>query len=238
MRAAALAVEEAGFDGVWTWDHLRDPDDRRRRRRARGDDRARRARRGHAADRARAPRAQRVHPPSRAARADGGDAPAGLGRTSPARARGGRAPQPPVCRRAGDDRARRELRRGARPAGGGGGGGDAPAVAGRRHEPRGRSVPAGAAVRVPAPDPAPPIVVGGFGPRMAAIAGRHADGFNTQARHPNLAGLLRIARDEHRASGRDPARFVATRLRGARAAMAAATARRIARLSRRWVSTG
>ena len=45
---------------------------------------------------------------------------------------------------------------------------------------------------------------------MAAIAGRHADGFNTQARHPNLAGLLRIARDEHRASGRDPARFVAT----------------------------
>src|SRR6202040_3096798 len=55
-------------------------------------------------------------------------------------------------------------------------------------------------------DPAPPIVVGGFGPRMAAIAGRHADGFNTQARHPNLAGLLRIARDEHRASGRDPAR--------------------------------
>src|SRR6185503_15170839 len=27
MRAAALAVEEAGFDGVWTWDHLRDPDD-------------------------------------------------------------------------------------------------------------------------------------------------------------------------------------------------------------------
>ena len=27
MRAAALAVEEAGFDGVWTWDHLRDPDE-------------------------------------------------------------------------------------------------------------------------------------------------------------------------------------------------------------------
>src|SRR5260370_26197114 len=26
MRAAALAVEEAGFDGLWTWDHLRDPD--------------------------------------------------------------------------------------------------------------------------------------------------------------------------------------------------------------------
>src|SRR2546428_10466790 len=27
MRAAALAAEGAGFDGVWTWDHLRDPDD-------------------------------------------------------------------------------------------------------------------------------------------------------------------------------------------------------------------
>src|SRR5215831_10431523 len=26
MRAAALAAEEAGFDGIWTWDHLRDPD--------------------------------------------------------------------------------------------------------------------------------------------------------------------------------------------------------------------
>src|SRR4030095_3892158 len=26
MRAAALATEEAGFDGLWTWDHLRDPD--------------------------------------------------------------------------------------------------------------------------------------------------------------------------------------------------------------------
>ena len=26
MRAAALAAEEAGFDGLWTWYHLRDPD--------------------------------------------------------------------------------------------------------------------------------------------------------------------------------------------------------------------
>src|SRR5919198_6203949 len=26
MRAAALAAEAAGFDGLWTWDHLRDPD--------------------------------------------------------------------------------------------------------------------------------------------------------------------------------------------------------------------
>src|SRR5215471_14475104 len=26
MRAAAVAADEAGFDGVWTWDHLRDPE--------------------------------------------------------------------------------------------------------------------------------------------------------------------------------------------------------------------
>src|SRR5262249_20768326 len=55
-----------------------------------------------------------------------------------------------------------------------------------------------------------PIIVGGFGPRMAAIAGRHADGFNTQAFHPQLAELVRLARDEHTASGRDASRFVVT----------------------------
>src|SRR5262245_46142913 len=60
------------------------------------------------------------------------------------------------------------------------------------------------------PDPAPPIIVGGFGPRMAGIAGRHGDGFNTQAMHPQLADLVRVARDEHAASGRDPARFIVT----------------------------
>src|SRR5262249_28010315 len=59
-------------------------------------------------------------------------------------------------------------------------------------------------------DPAPPIIVGGFGPRMAALAGRHADGFNTQAAHPRLAELIRVARDEHAAAGRDPARFLVT----------------------------
>ena len=57
---------------------------------------------------------------------------------------------------------------------------------------------------------APPIVVGGFGPRMAGIAGRWADGFNTPARSPQLAELVRVARDAHRASGRDPAGFLVT----------------------------
>ncbi len=60
------------------------------------------------------------------------------------------------------------------------------------------------------PEPPPPIIVGGFGPRMAAIAGRHADGFNTQAFHPQLGELVRRARDEHTASGRDASRFVVT----------------------------
>lgn len=59
-------------------------------------------------------------------------------------------------------------------------------------------------------DPPPPIIVGGFGPRMAAIAGRHADGFNTQAVHPQLADLAALARDEHAKAGRDPAGFIMT----------------------------
>ena len=45
---------------------------------------------------------------------------------------------------------------------------------------------------------------------MADIAGRHGDGFNTQARHPRLAELCRVAREAHAASGRDPARFQVT----------------------------
>lgn len=56
-------------------------------------------------------------------------------------------------------------------------------------------------------DPAPPIIIGGFGPRMAAIAGKYGDGFNTQARHPSLAELARIARAEHKAAGGNPSRF-------------------------------
>jgi len=66
------------------------------------------------------------------------------------------------------------------------------------------------------PNPPPPIIVGGFGPRMAAIAGRHADGFNTQAAHPQLAELIRVARDAHAAAGRDPSRFLVTVFGGLR----------------------
>ncbi len=47
------------------------------------------------------------------------------------------------------------------------------------------------------PDPTPPIIVGGFGPKMAALAGGLADGFNTPANHPRLAELNGIALGEH-----------------------------------------
>lgn len=62
------------------------------------------------------------------------------------------------------------------------------------------------------PEPSPPIIVGGFGPRMAAIAGRHADGFNTQALHPELGELVRLARTEHEAAGRDASGFIARQM--------------------------
>jgi len=60
------------------------------------------------------------------------------------------------------------------------------------------------------PEPPPPIIVGGFGPRMAAIAGRYGDGFNTQAMHPRLADLVRVARDARTAAGREASGFIVT----------------------------
>ena len=59
------------------------------------------------------------------------------------------------------------------------------------------------------PDPMPPIIVGGFGPKMAELAGRVGDGINAPP-GPSLARLIDIARDAHARSGRDPARFVVT----------------------------
>jgi alkanesulfonate monooxygenase SsuD/methylene tetrahydromethanopterin reductase-like flavin-dependent oxidoreductase (luciferase family) len=73
------------------------------------------------------------------------------------------------------------------------------------------------------PDPAPPIIAGGFGPKMAAVAGRWADGFNTQAGHPQLPALISIARQTHEAAGRDPSAFLITVFAG---------------LSERWLRPG
>jgi alkanesulfonate monooxygenase SsuD/methylene tetrahydromethanopterin reductase-like flavin-dependent oxidoreductase (luciferase family) len=67
------------------------------------------------------------------------------------------------------------------------------------------------------PDPPPPIVVGGFGPKMADLAGRIADGVNLPG-GPSLAHLLGVARAARVASGRDPSTFVVTVSSGLHAA--------------------
>ena len=59
------------------------------------------------------------------------------------------------------------------------------------------------------PSVPPPIIVGGFGPRLATIAGRHGDGFNT-AVGPRLDELIGIARRERAAVGRDVDGFLVT----------------------------
>jgi alkanesulfonate monooxygenase SsuD/methylene tetrahydromethanopterin reductase-like flavin-dependent oxidoreductase (luciferase family) len=59
------------------------------------------------------------------------------------------------------------------------------------------------------PEPAPPVIVGGFGPKMADLAGRVGDGINTPG-GPGLERLLNIARDAHERSGRPSETFVAT----------------------------
>jgi alkanesulfonate monooxygenase SsuD/methylene tetrahydromethanopterin reductase-like flavin-dependent oxidoreductase (luciferase family) len=59
------------------------------------------------------------------------------------------------------------------------------------------------------PDPPPPVIVGGFGPKMAELAGRVADGVNVPG-GPRLARLLEVARAARAASGRDPASLVVT----------------------------
>jgi len=52
------------------------------------------------------------------------------------------------------------------------------------------------------PSPPPPIIIGGFGPRMARTAGRFGDGFNAPARMPGLERLVEIARSEHERAGK------------------------------------
>ena len=49
-----------------------------------------------------------------------------------------------------------------------------------------------------APDPSPPVIVGGFGPKMAELAGRLGDGINAPG-GPSLAPLIDVARQAHAA---------------------------------------
>jgi alkanesulfonate monooxygenase SsuD/methylene tetrahydromethanopterin reductase-like flavin-dependent oxidoreductase (luciferase family) len=206
MRSAAMAAEEAGFDGLWTWDHLRDPD---------GDPAG--VPECLATLAALAEVTKRVtlgplvlnvssrHPGLLANMAatlqqiSSGRFILGLG--------AGGSKQTPYAREqeALGLTVERDGVRAERVA-------EAAQVL-RRLWSGDASSFAGTHYRLDRPagylraDPPPPIVIGGFGPRMAAIAGTHGDGFNTQARHPQLADLARIARDAHAASGRDPARF-------------------------------
>lgn len=60
------------------------------------------------------------------------------------------------------------------------------------------------------PDPHPPFIVGGFGPKMAELAGRVGDGMNTRATHPRLPELIEVARAAFERAGRDPAGFLVT----------------------------
>jgi alkanesulfonate monooxygenase SsuD/methylene tetrahydromethanopterin reductase-like flavin-dependent oxidoreductase (luciferase family) len=210
MRAAALAVEAAGFDGLWTWDHLRDPD----------------AARGPGVPEAMtvltalAEVTRRValgplvlnvanrHPGVLANMAatlqtiSGGRFLLGIG------AGGNRRTPYAVEQEALGQSVDADAVRAERVV-------EAIEVMRRLWAGEATSF-AGTSYRLERPsgflrpDPAPPIIVGGFGPRMAAIAGRHADGFNTQAFHPRLADLVRVAREAHAAAGRDPASFMVT----------------------------
>ena len=59
------------------------------------------------------------------------------------------------------------------------------------------------------PDPPPPIIIGAFGPKMAELAGRLADGINLPS-GPRLADLLHVARTARASSGRHSSPFVVT----------------------------
>jgi len=196
MRAAALAAEAAGFDGLWTWDHLRDPD---------GED-GPGVPEAWTALTALAEVTRRVmlgplvlnvanrHPGVLANMAatlqavSGGRLLLGLG------AGGSRRTPYAVEQAAIGQTIEGDAARAQRVV-------DAITLM--------RRLWSGADGFL-RPEPPPPIIVGGFGPRMAALAGRHGDGWNTQAFHPRLADLVTIARDAYAASGRDPSRFVVT----------------------------
>jgi alkanesulfonate monooxygenase SsuD/methylene tetrahydromethanopterin reductase-like flavin-dependent oxidoreductase (luciferase family) len=61
------------------------------------------------------------------------------------------------------------------------------------------------------PEPVPPIVVAGVGPKMAEVAGRVADGICLPASSP-VAELVAVARRAYASSGRDPDRLLVTAL--------------------------
>src|SRR2546428_12468084 len=190
MRAAAVAAEEAGFDGLWTWDHLRDPDA----------DSGPGVPEAWTVLTALAEATRRIslgplvlnvanrHPGVLANMAatlqtvSRGRLLLGLG-AGGSRRTPYAAEQAAIGQTVEGDAARAQ-----------------------------RVVDAIAVIRrlwagdngFLRPEPPPPVIVGGFGPRVAGIAGRHGDGFNTQAWHPPLPALGRRARDAPAARARGP----------------------------------
>ncbi|HSL59152.1 MAG TPA: LLM class flavin-dependent oxidoreductase [Acidimicrobiales bacterium] len=59
------------------------------------------------------------------------------------------------------------------------------------------------------PDPPPPVIVGGFGPKMAELAGRVGDGINVPG-GPGFERLVDVARRARAAAGREAEPFVVT----------------------------
>jgi alkanesulfonate monooxygenase SsuD/methylene tetrahydromethanopterin reductase-like flavin-dependent oxidoreductase (luciferase family) len=222
MRAAALATERAGFDGIWTWDHL-----------AGSVHREQRVLECWTVLSALAPLLERVaigplvlnvanrHPGLVAVMAatlqevTGGRLLLGIGA-------GGGSDTPYAAEQAalgqpvlGDIARRRQV---------------AEAIGvmrqlwtGRASPTEGRHFQLGSALGFIRPDPPPPIIVGAFGPKMAELAGRLGDGLNTQAAHPRLPDLIAVARRAHAGAGRDPGAFLVTAFAG---------------LDRRWVEEG
>jgi alkanesulfonate monooxygenase SsuD/methylene tetrahydromethanopterin reductase-like flavin-dependent oxidoreductase (luciferase family) len=75
-----------------------------------------------------------------------------------------------------------------------------------------RSVWSGTVGGVPGflrPEPPPPVILGGFGPKMAELAGRVADGMNMPGGR-GLGELIRVAHEACARSGRDPESFLVT----------------------------
>jgi alkanesulfonate monooxygenase SsuD/methylene tetrahydromethanopterin reductase-like flavin-dependent oxidoreductase (luciferase family) len=64
------------------------------------------------------------------------------------------------------------------------------------------------------PDPPVPVIIGGFGSKMAELAGRVGDGMNVPG-GPSLQRLIATAREAHAAAGRDTDQFVVTASSGA-----------------------
>jgi len=199
MRDAALAAEAAGFDGVWTYDHLAGS--------VHGAARVLECWTTLTAIAATVPRLDVGSMVLNVANRDAGTLAvmaATLQEVSGGRlllgigAGGGRetpyaAEQEALGRSVGGDRARRRA--------------VAETAATLREVWSGSRGRASGFLR---PEPAPPIVVGAFGPVMTELAGRVGDGINLSASHPRLDALLAIARDAHRAAGRQPSEFVAT----------------------------